>query len=286
MIIRVLEPSRPLQADREWQDPPVLALALEDEAFADARQRWQNERGEAAMTASRDAPDFYELLGVSREATPEAIKRQYYILARRMHPDKNPNDPNAKDRFQRLGEAYQVGRWFACWLAARLGGPCWLSLGWGSSQAESAHLASTACVWRSLYCICLHTLWQQRRAERRQTILGGGGLVQVLGNPELRERYDRHGTEGLDVAFMDSADLFVMLFGSDRFEHLIGELTIAAQARSGHDMAQAQQRRVQVRHHLRSLDWLQDRVSDPLMLPCLDVACQHLLCSPSCSSQA
>lgn len=55
-----------------------------------------------------DGEDFYELLGVPRDASSDTIKRRYYILARKMHPDKNPDDPQAKERFQRLAEAYQV----------------------------------------------------------------------------------------------------------------------------------------------------------------------------------
>ena len=41
---------------------------------------------------------------------------------------------------------------------------------------------------------------------------------QVLSNAELRERYDKHGEQALDVDFMDSAEFFAMLFGSDRCE--------------------------------------------------------------------
>ncbi|MBI3721354.1 MAG: J domain-containing protein, partial [Fimbriimonas ginsengisoli] len=52
--------------------------------------------------------DPYEVLGVPKDASADEVKSAYRRLARRYHPDVNPNDPSAEEKFKEIGEAYSV----------------------------------------------------------------------------------------------------------------------------------------------------------------------------------
>src|SRR5215218_5499030 len=57
------------------------------------------------MAAKRD---YYEILGVAKGATADELKKAYRKLAVKYHPDKNPGDTSAEEKFKELGEAYDV----------------------------------------------------------------------------------------------------------------------------------------------------------------------------------
>jgi len=52
--------------------------------------------------------DYYQLLGVAKDATPDVIKKAYRKLAMQFHPDKNPGNKQAEDKFKQVSEAYAV----------------------------------------------------------------------------------------------------------------------------------------------------------------------------------
>ena len=55
-----------------------------------------------------DYKDYYKILGLSKTATEKEIKAAYRGLARKYHPDVNPGDKGAEDKFKDVGEAYEV----------------------------------------------------------------------------------------------------------------------------------------------------------------------------------
>lgn len=121
-----------------------------------------NSRSSLGYSSSSAPQKLYDMLQVPRDATEGQIKRSYYVLARKYHPDKNANDSQSKAKFQQLAEAYRV-----------------------------------------------------------------------LSDPESRAVYDRYGDRGLvknSVDVIDPSTLFAMVFGSDQFVHLIGELQLASLA--------------------------------------------------------
>ena len=55
-----------------------------------------------------DKRDYYEILGISKNASQEEIKKAYRKVAMQFHPDRNPGDKAAEEKFKEAAEAYEV----------------------------------------------------------------------------------------------------------------------------------------------------------------------------------
>jgi len=95
---------------REWQRY-FLEEEMQELAQEEARSRTEsNTQKTSGGGGSRSVKDrlYYNLLKVPTDATQAEIKRSYYKEARRIHPDKNPDDPDADKKFRELSTAYQI----------------------------------------------------------------------------------------------------------------------------------------------------------------------------------
>src|SRR3954454_10411761 len=101
---------RPPSPRRPHRRPPPRSLPTRRTAArppADRRPT-DHERGRPMSTRDFIEKDYYGALGVPQDADAAAIKKAYRKLARDLHPDKNPGDTEAENRFKEVSEAYDV----------------------------------------------------------------------------------------------------------------------------------------------------------------------------------
>ena len=114
---RIVRPARVAVAEPESYVPDAVeplagqrrAEAADTEATTRRLSTQDTTKGGARMSpADWASKDFYKMLGVSKDASADDIKKAYRKLARANHPDSNQGDAGAEERFKSISEAYSV----------------------------------------------------------------------------------------------------------------------------------------------------------------------------------
>ena len=182
--------------------------------------------------------ELYDALGVPTDASAGQIRKAYFKLAKELHPDKNRDDPQAHDKFQRVGEVPQpattarplpAGRSSRGRAAEERGGraahtpqlglrprPRCAHCSRRPPRARLALSAASPCPWRRPVCQPTQASQQRDPASAPERVLsfgvcacgGGGGAAagggsaaqayQVLSSEELRAKYDESGKAALE----------------------------------------------------------------------------------------
>ena len=120
-----------------------------------------------SATANVTKIDYYEVLGVSRDATDQELKTAYRKLAMQYHPDRNPGDHTAEEKFKECSEAYQVLS-DADKRAAydRYGHAAFSGGGQAREASAAAHLERRTSATSSAICSARCSTWAAAAAER------------------------------------------------------------------------------------------------------------------------
>ena len=150
--------------------------------------------------------DYYEVLGVAKDATADQIKSAYRKLAMKYHPDRNPNNPEAKEKFTEVSEAYEVlsnpekrQRYDQFGHQGVNFGPGGFDFGRDFSHFQDVDLGD---ILNSFFGGAMG---------------GGGGFSSFFGGGRQRQRVDPNAPRrGDDMTFRLNIDFDEAIFGSER----------------------------------------------------------------------